>query len=119
MKKRKRLVETDRLAHGGLDVERLDVLPILLEQGDQEVDSYKLRSIDRPHCMIYVSDSERTQHDVCKNLVLSHLDMADSDTQAEHLLELELDGRTDLSELVAQVLSVRDGGRELAGCVKH
>ena len=69
--------------------------------------------------MINMSDRERTQHDVCKNLVLSHLDMADSDTQAEHLLQLELDGRTDLSELVAQILSVRDGGRELAGFVKH
>ena len=44
--KRKRLVETDRLAHGGLDVERLDVLPVLLEQGDQEVDSYELRIIN-------------------------------------------------------------------------
>ena len=56
-----------------------------------------------------------TQHDVAENLVLSHLDMADSDTQAEHLLKLELDGRTNLSELVAQVLGVRDGGGELAG----
>ena len=69
--------------------------------------------------MINMSDRERTQHDVCKNLVLSHLDMADSDTQAEHLLKLELDGRTDLSELVTQILSVRDGSRELASCVKH
>ena len=48
MKKRERLVETDRLAHGGLDVERLDVLPVLLEQGDQEVNSYRLGSINRP-----------------------------------------------------------------------
>ena len=39
MKKRKRLVETDRLAHGGLNVERLDVLPVLLEQRDEEVDA--------------------------------------------------------------------------------
>ena len=35
----KRLVETDGLAHGRLDVERLDVLPVLLEQGDEEVDA--------------------------------------------------------------------------------
>ena len=58
--KRERLVETDRLAHGGLDVERLDVLPVLLEQGDQEVDSYKLRSIIRPHFMINVSGTYPT-----------------------------------------------------------
>lgn len=58
----------------------------------------------------------RTQHDVTENLILSHLDVANSDTQAENLLELELDGRADLSKLAGQVLSVRDGGRELAGC---
>ena len=33
------LEETDGLAHGGLDVQRLDVLPVLLEQGDEEVDA--------------------------------------------------------------------------------
>ena len=43
-----RLEQTDGLANGGLDVQRLDVLPVLLEQGDQEVDSCKLRSINRP-----------------------------------------------------------------------
>ena len=33
------LVKTDRLAHGRLDVERLNVLPILLEKGDKEFDA--------------------------------------------------------------------------------
>ena len=32
------LVEPDRLAHGGLEGERLNVLPVLLEKRDQEVD---------------------------------------------------------------------------------
>ena len=41
--------------------------------------------------------------------------MADGDTQAQHLLELELDGRLDLGDLLAEVLGVRDGGGELAG----
>ena len=40
--------------------------------------------------------------------------MADSDTQAEHLLELELDGRADFGELVRKVLCVGDGRRELS-----
>jgi hypothetical protein len=88
-----RLVKTDGLAHGGLDVERLDVLPVLLEERDQEVDG---------------------QHDVTKNLVIVHLNVADSDTQAENLLELELDGGANLSELVAEVFAVRDGGGEFA-----
>ena len=41
--------------------------------------------------------------------------MADGDTQAKDLLQLELDRRTDLSEFVGQVLGVRDGGGELSG----
>lgn len=31
--------ETDGLAHRRLDVQRLDVLPVLLEQRDEEVDA--------------------------------------------------------------------------------
>lgn len=59
---------------------------------------------------------ERTKHDVSENLILSHLDVTDGNAQAEHLLELELDGRANIVELVRQVLSVRDRRRELAGC---
>jgi len=87
------LEETDRLAHGRLDVKGLDVLPVLLEEGDEEVDA---------------------QHDVGEDLVLGHLDVTDGDTQAENLLELELDGRLDFDDLVSEVFSVRDGGGELA-----
>ena len=76
-------------------MERADVLPVLLEQRDQEVDS---------------------QHDIGGDLVFSHVDVADSDTEAENLLELELDGALDFGDLVVEVLSVRDGSRELSGC---
>jgi hypothetical protein len=41
--------------------------------------------------------------------------VADGDAEAEHLLQLELDRRADLGQLVRQVLRVRDRGRELAG----
>ena len=44
--------------------------------------------------------------------------MTDGDTQAKDLLQLELDRRTDLSELVGQVLGVGDGGGELSGLGK-
>jgi len=74
-------------------VQGLDVLPVLLEQGNEEVDA---------------------QHDVSENLVVVHLDMANSNTQAQNLLKLELDGRAHLSQLVREVLGVRDGGRELS-----
>jgi len=87
------LEEADWLAHGRLDVERLDVLPVFLEQGDEEVDA---------------------QHDVGKDLILSHLDMADGNTQAENFLKLELDCRLDFNNLVTKILSVIDGGGELS-----
>lgn len=53
------LVESNWLAHSRLDGQRLYVLPILLQQRDEEVDR---------------------QHDVGQSLVLGHLDMANCDT---------------------------------------
>lgn len=70
---------------------------MLLEEGNQEVDGH---------------------HDVGEELILGHLDVADSDTQAEDLLELELDGGTDLVGLLANVIGVGDGGGELTGLVE-
>ena len=58
----------------------------------------------------------RTQHDVGKDLVVRHLDVADSNTQTENLFQLELDGRTNFDELVAEVLSMGNGGGELSSC---
>lgn len=91
---RSRLEEALRLAHGGLDVERANVLPLLLEERDEEVDR---------------------KHGVLHDLVLLHVDVADGDTEAENLLELELDGRANLVDLAGKVLGVRDGRGELAG----
>jgi hypothetical protein len=34
------LVQTNGLAHSTFDVKRLDVLPVLLKKGDEEVDAY-------------------------------------------------------------------------------
>ena len=75
-------------------MERADVLPVLLEQRNQEVDG---------------------EHDVGSDLVLGHVDVSDGDTKAENLLELELDSALDLGDLVVEVLTVRDGSRELSG----
>jgi hypothetical protein len=36
----KPLVEANGLAHSGFDVQGLDVLPVLLKQGDKEVNTY-------------------------------------------------------------------------------
>ena len=56
----------------------------------------------------------RTQHDVGEHLVVGHLDVADGDTQAKNLLELELDGGAHLKDLARKVLSMRHRGGELA-----
>ena len=90
-----RLVEAVRGRHGSLDDKAANVLPALLEKRDEVVDG---------------------KHDVGDELLLLHLDVADGDTHAENLLELELDGGLDLGDLAAQVVGVRDGGRELASC---
>ena len=93
----KHLVETLGGAHGSLEGEGADVLPALLEEGDEVVDG---------------------QHDVANELLVGHVDVADSDTHAENLLELELDGALNLSDLLLQVLVVRDRSGELAGLGK-
>lgn len=108
-----RLEEADGLAHRCLDVQRFDVLPILLEERDEEVDALGGRIVSHGSF-----EEERmgvlTQHDVSENLVVIHLDVANGDAQAQDLLELELDGGTDLGDLIAQVLGVGDGGGEFA-----
>ena len=90
------LVETLGRRHGSLDGQASDVLPALLKKRDEVVDG---------------------QHDVTDEVVLGHVDVADSDTHAENLLQLELDGGLDIGDLGAEILGVRDGGRELASWV--
>ena len=66
------------LAHGALEVESAHVLPVLLQQGDEEVDA---------HLGVDVQ------------LLVRHADVADGNTQAQHLLQLELDRRLDVVDL--------------------
>ncbi len=60
----RKLVETLSRSHGGLDVERPDVLPVFLEERDQEVHG---------------------QVDVLDQLLISHANVANSDAQAQDL----------------------------------
>jgi hypothetical protein len=91
------LVEALGRRHGSLDGQATNVLPSLLQQRDEVVDG---------------------QHDVTDQLILSHADISDSDTHAEHLLQLELDGGLDLVDLVGEVFSVGDWRGELSGLGK-
>jgi len=88
------LEETNRLAHRRLQMKRFYVLPVFLEEGYEEVD---------------------TQHDVTQNLIIVHLDVPNSNAEAEDLLELEFDGGADFGEFVAEVFGVSDWGWEFAG----
>jgi hypothetical protein len=80
-------VELEGLAHGGLDVDRLEVVPSLLEEGGKEVNTHK---------------------DVLSELFLSHLLVADGDGHAGNLLKLELDGGTGIINLGSEVFVVGD-----------
>ena len=91
------LVDADGGAHGGLDGEGLDVLPALLEEGDEEVDG---------------------AGDVINELLLSELDVTDSDAEAENLLHLELDLTLELEDLGLHVIRVGERGRELTSLVE-
>ncbi len=83
--------------HGCLDGQGSNVLPSLLEEGDEVVDG---------------------QHDVGDQLILSHANVSNGDTHAENLLQLELDGGLNVVDLALEVLVVGDWGWELSGLRK-
>lgn len=91
----KHLVQPLRWRHRCLDRQATYVLPRLLQQTNQIIDS---------------------QHDVRDQLILGHAHITNGDTQAEHLLQLKLDCRLDFGDLVGEIFVVRDWGREFAGC---
>ena len=86
------LVQPLDRAHGGLDVKGPHVLPVLLQQGDEEVHG---------------------EMHVLHQLVLRHGHVANSDGEAQNLLHLELDGRLQVLHLLLQVVAVGHQGREL------
>ena len=86
------LVEPLDGAHGGLDVETLHVLPVLLQQRHEEVHG---------------------EVDVLDELLLRHLHVPDGDAEAQHLLHLELDGGLEVQGLLLQVVIMGDKSREL------
>lgn len=92
-------LEVDLLgrSHGRLDVDDLDVLPLLLQKGDQEVAG---------------------EHDVALQLILGQLDVTDGHSQAQHLLHLELDGVQKGVDLLLRILAVGDHGGELTSSVE-
>ena len=78
-------------------METLDVLPVLLQQGDQEV-----------HGQVNVLDQ----------FFLSHANVANSNTEAQDLLHLELDGGLQIQSLLLQVVIVGDQSWEFTSLDK-
>ena len=91
------LIQSLRFSHGGFNMKTLDILPVLLEKGDQEVHG---------------------KSDVLHQLLLSHVQVAHSNTEAENLLHLELDGSLDIIDLLLHVIRVGDHGGELSRLVE-
>ena len=75
-------------------METFDVLPMFLEERNQEVHS---------------------EADVLNELILRHLDVTNGHTQAENLLHLELDGGFHIVHLRLQVVHMSYHGGELSG----
>ena len=91
------LIQSLRFSHGGFNMKTLDILPVLLEKGDQEVHG---------------------KSDILHQLFLSHVQVAHSNTEAENLLHLELDGSLDIIDLLLHVICVGDHGGELSRLVE-
>ena len=87
------LIQSLGWGHGSLDRKTSHVLPALLQQRHQVVDG---------------------QHDVSDKLILLHVNVSDSDTHAQNLLELELDGGLDFGDLCVEIFGMGYRGRELA-----
>lgn len=119
-----KLEKTLRSSHGTLDVQRPHVLPVLLQQGYEEVHG---------------------QMDVVNELVFVHFDVTDSHVQAQdlkrkkngskqpykfhnppnktrkinsYLLHLKLDGGLQVVDLLVHVVGVGQQGRELSSLVE-
>jgi len=88
-----------RRAHSALDVQLLDLLPVLGQQRDEEVDS---------------------QGDVLEVVFGGERDVADGDTKASGLLalKLELNGALQVLHVLGHGFVLGDHSGELTGLVK-
>jgi len=91
------LVDAHGTAHAGLDVQRANVLPVLLQEGDEEVGALV---------------------GVGHNVVLRHLHVGNGNSEGQHLFHLEFDGGLELLALARHAVLVVEDGRELASLVK-
>ena len=91
------LVDTLWFSHGGLDGQGFDVLPVLLEERNQEVDR---------------------QVQVLDKLIFRHVNITDSNVEAKDLLHLELDGGLDIIDLTNHIILMSQHGWEFTSLVQ-
>merc|ERR1711930_14138 len=84
-----KLVKSDCWSHGGFDVEGPDVLPLFLQQGNQEIDGHV---------------------DVLDQLIVVHVDITDGDGQAQNFFHLFDFGN--------HIVSLGQNGWKLTGLVQ-
>jgi hypothetical protein len=97
-KKHRCLIEDlESRAHGGLNVQDLDVLPVLLEQRDQKVNG---------------------ELNVEGNITGSHGDIGNCKRHAHNLLHLELDSGLGDVNLLTKIVGLIEDGRELTSLSK-
>ena len=91
------LVKSDCWSHGGFDVERPDVLPLFLQQGNQEIDGHV---------------------DVLDQLIVVHLDITYGNSQTKDFLHLEFDGSFHLFDFANHIVSLSQDTWKLTGFVQ-
>ena len=91
------LIEALGLAHGRFQGKRADILPVLLEERNQEV-----------HGLICVG----------QDLLLGHLDVTNGDSKGKHLLHLKFNCAAHIINAILKILLVVDEDRKLASLVQ-
>merc|ERR1719263_1566075 len=90
-------INCEWLPHRALEVESLDIVPVLLEQGDKEVDGHKR---------------------VLPQFIWVHVDVPDRNAHAENLFQLKLHLASNLGDLGLKVVTVLNECGELARFVQ-
>ena len=88
---------SDGFAHGGLDVDTLDVVPLLLEEGSKEIEGH---------------------NEVLSQFFVGHLFVSGGDVKAGDLLQLPLDGSSHIIDLLLELLVMGDWSWESSNSVK-
>merc|ERR1719209_1357284 len=93
----KYLVDSLWFSHGGLDSQRFDILPIFLEERNQEI-----------NCQVQVLNK----------LVIRHTNITNGNIQAKNFLHLELDGGLDIIDFTKHIVLVSQHSWEFTSLVQ-